>query len=538
MRRFINLGLVCFLFGFTLAFAGCEEGLRNNSNSEEKTEEGSLEDLEDNFSFSAIDKNIKILKQEILNLRAALKNQGTQVTGDMEALHETISGERGEDLRPINDLLAGLIRTDANTITFNGVNLVLNRGSAATAVTFNNMALGFNSGSAAFSNAAVSYTNGSVAFNNGNIDFSGGAVDFSGNALTYTNGSASFNNVNTNFNKGTGTPAVNFNDVAVNIKKGAVTADMTGHEGRVGYFEDLFKDVTRATGTDLITFTGVDIYMDTLDMDTRVTDMYSTVDDLDTTFGSVSLDGSTKTLTFKNLSLEVEDSTGATVVANLADGILDNVSSISDLSNTVDTKFLESAPPGTIVPFAGVVTEDDAPDGWELCDGRSLERTGKYEKLWEAISTAWGSVDDENFNLPDLRGVFLRGVDNGTGRDPNANNRYSRWFFDKFGPYSYSYQLDNAGGYIGNPDDAVGSYQGDAFQGHYHKHKNTSDGLDDPVVVVYKDGAGPGLRSEGANETTAGFQVTDPESDGTNGVPRTAKETRPVNAYVNYIIKY
>ena len=43
------------------------------------------------------------------------------------------------------------------------------------------------------------------------------------------------------------------------------------------------------------------------------------------------------------------------------------------------------------------------PNGWLPCDGRSLERT-KYSDLFSAISTTYGNVDNDTFNLPDLRG--------------------------------------------------------------------------------------------------------------------------------------
>lgn len=68
------------------------------------------------------------------------------------------------------------------------------------------------------------------------------------------------------------------------------------------------------------------------------------------------------------------------------------------------------APSGTIVAFAGHV----APDGWVLCDGRALSSSSS-NNLFLAIQTVWGdgSSDDDpatDFNVPDLRGMFLRGL--------------------------------------------------------------------------------------------------------------------------------
>lgn len=45
-----------------------------------------------------------------------------------------------------------------------------------------------------------------------------------------------------------------------------------------------------------------------------------------------------------------------------------------------------------------------APEGWLLCEGQSLLRTGTYAALFAAISTTYGTVDGTHFNLPDLRG--------------------------------------------------------------------------------------------------------------------------------------
>ena len=48
---------------------------------------------------------------------------------------------------------------------------------------------------------------------------------------------------------------------------------------------------------------------------------------------------------------------------------------------------------------------------WLPCDGRELD-IGLYSALFAAIGIAWGGdVKKGKFNLPDLQGYFLRGVD-------------------------------------------------------------------------------------------------------------------------------
>ena len=73
----------------------------------------------------------------------------------------------------------------------------------------------------------------------------------------------------------------------------------------------------------------------------------------------------------------------------------------------VDSAQTVSSPPGAIVAYAA----STAPTGWLLCDGSAVSRT-TYAALFTAISTTWGIGDGSTtFNVPDLRGQFLRGYD-------------------------------------------------------------------------------------------------------------------------------
>lgn len=57
------------------------------------------------------------------------------------------------------------------------------------------------------------------------------------------------------------------------------------------------------------------------------------------------------------------------------------------------------------------------PEGWLVCDGAAISRTD-YADLFAAIGTLWGHGDQvSTFNLPDLRGEFVRGYDDGRGVD-------------------------------------------------------------------------------------------------------------------------
>ena len=59
-----------------------------------------------------------------------------------------------------------------------------------------------------------------------------------------------------------------------------------------------------------------------------------------------------------------------------------------------------------------------APGGWLECDGSEVSRTD-YQQLFNIVGTSYGAGDGTTtFNLPDLRGEFVRGWDNGRGVDP------------------------------------------------------------------------------------------------------------------------
>ena len=74
---------------------------------------------------------------------------------------------------------------------------------------------------------------------------------------------------------------------------------------------------------------------------------------------------------------------------------------------------LGMVPSGTVLYFAG----SRAPAGWLKANGAAVSRTA-YAALFAAIGTTYGAGDFLNtFNLPDLRGEFIRGWDDGRGVD-------------------------------------------------------------------------------------------------------------------------
>lgn len=154
-----------------------------------------------------------------------------------------------------------------------------------------------------------------------------------------------------------------------------------------------------------------------------------------------------------------------------------------------------AVPTGTVIYHAA----NTPPTDFIKANGAAISRT-TYSDLFTAIGTTFGVGDGSTtFNVPDLRGEFPRGWDDSRGIDSGR---------------------------------AFGSAQTDAMQG--HRHNTTLDGN-----YFKNDGIlGPG--SNGWSDQPSGGQTKtgNPTTDGSNGTPRTAAETRPRNIALLACIKY
>jgi microcystin-dependent protein len=169
-------------------------------------------------------------------------------------------------------------------------------------------------------------------------------------------------------------------------------------------------------------------------------------------------------------------------------------------------------PAGTIMAFAG--QEAPVPPGWLLCDG-SEKSISAFPRLSSVIGTSWGPAGVGNFKLPDLRGVFLRGV-NGTRADSYAD------------PDRDSRQGGNA----------VGSLQPSMFIRHNHGGVTTEANMSGLNPFRDYTGTAPGTWPHALLYRQDQSQPSNPLSAHTHSIAMDGgNETRPVNAYVHYIIK-
>ena len=166
----------------------------------------------------------------------------------------------------------------------------------------------------------------------------------------------------------------------------------------------------------------------------------------------------------------------------------------NELTELVETLKRLLAPELQTLPIGSYInypTQRVIPAGFLIADGRSLKKS-EYPELFNVLGYIYGG-SGENFNLPNFSdGKFMRSIGG------------------------------NAAG--------LGVVQKDAFQGHYHKWRDSTT-----VAGWAYNLVGNTSNNFGNRDNTSA--VAEPKSDGVNGEPRTANETRPLNMSVVVLIK-
>lgn len=138
---------------------------------------------------------------------------------------------------------------------------------------------------------------------------------------------------------------------------------------------------------------------------------------------TVDFDGSFPTVKLISSAALTYTVAAASVFNKLADNTVDNATlqlasgivSVKD-GGITSIKLADGLVPdftGMVLPFAG----STSPTGWLLCYGQAISRS-TYSGLYAVIGTAYGSGDGVNtFNIPDLRGRAIAGLDNMGGSD-------------------------------------------------------------------------------------------------------------------------
>ena len=139
---------------------------------------------------------------------------------------------------------------------------------------------------------------------------------------------------------------------------------------------------------------------------------------------------------------------------------------------------------------------DVDPSGALYCDGSSYDTTAEAE-LFAVIGYTYGGSGN-SFNVPDYRGMFHRGMDDGAGVDLDAGSRTDRG--------------------DGTTGDAVGTKQEDEFESHTHQFDNSNNGFGSSFLPDI-DNTGNNTPSVLSTKATGG------------------SETRPKNINVRYFIR-
>jgi phage-related tail fiber protein len=175
---------------------------------------------------------------------------------------------------------------------------------------------------------------------------------------------------------------------------------------------------------------------------------------------------------------------------------------------------------GAVTAFSGATLPTIAADSWLLCDGAKLSDTDpKYQALFAVVGYTYGGSEKEGtFGLPDYRGRFLRGTDKGAGNDPDTASRRPHW----------AEHRREDGSFPGKAGDGMGTLEESGLARPTKPFKAWFPHLPD------------------ASKHTAWTIFDPPETAAWKSGSRTIQtntdggdhETRPINIYVDYYIKY
>lgn len=228
-------------------------------------------------------------------------------------------------------------------------------------------------------------------------------------------------------------------------------------------------------------------------------------------FNSTKIDNSniqTQGILGSNIALNTI--TGDRLNSNVVDGVTltynTNTIGVADggvgLTQLVTAVANALCPIGTILSYAGTVAPNS---NWQLCHGQAISRT-TFSAYFSVVGIAYGGGDGSTtFNVPDTRGLFLRGLDDSTAaRDPDSTSRTT---------------LSTVTGQsLGNTGRNIGSFQADQFKSHTH-------------APEYGKGVQSLNAQSGSGITLQGNGV--PASIGNTG----GNQTNPKNLYVEYIVR-
>ena len=226
------------------------------------------------------------------------------------------------------------------------------------------------------------------------------------------------------------------------------------------------------------------------------------------------------------LPIRLQDSSGAPFVSLKSPSSLSGNVALTLPSSITNGGFLQTDGSGNLsfqivagVPTGAVfcVAVATIPTGYLECNGAPVSRT-TYAALFSFIGTQYGAGNGSStFNLPDLRGEFVRGFDNGRGVDSGRGIGSSQ------SGQNLSHDHDADASATSNVSDPG------------HRHPSRGYGNDDDGGNQFTGSGNNSVRNNAIEDATTGISVAtnvsiDVDNDGGN-------EARPRNVAMMYIIK-
>ena len=241
--------------------------------------------------------------------------------------------------------------------------------------------------------------------------------------------------------------------------------------------------------------------------------------------------------------------TGGSITGNVVmspDAKISGVITPTQPSDAVPKSYVDSALAGSMwigeIKAMAYPNIPSLPSGVEIvpCDGRAISRT-TYATLFSLIGTQFGIGDGSTtFNIPDYRGLFLRGWDGGSNRDPNR--AYGSIQENGIPTHTHAISLNTG---IENTNHTHGG----GTLSHYHQYVDSQGGS---LNVYAQGGGGLGLfypatkatyGAEGWTGATSGVSTNHTHTvSGDTGNPssniyQSITEVRPVNSTCYYLIR-
>jgi microcystin-dependent protein len=167
---------------------------------------------------------------------------------------------------------------------------------------------------------------------------------------------------------------------------------------------------------------------------------------------------------------------GGTLTGNLTLPGVPTTTNMAATKGYVDTQIAaipgssDQTPAGTVIWTA----RSTAPTGYLKANGAAISRT-TYATLFSAIGTTYGAGDGSTtFNLPDLRGEFVRGWDDGRGID--SGRVFGTLQTDELKAHSHSGSISAVGDHAHSYDMAVAAGDNDAQAGNTRQTQDATSG--------------------------------------------------------------